>query len=248
MNLRCVVLCIGVSVEAGGVVVPARSQVSGAIDQAELVRRTQQIYDALVPGDRGPATAYYADDVMVYDEKGRAMDKKAALADLDPMPAGYSGTIKVVHPHVIFAPGVAVLGYDLDESETIFGQELHARYHSVDTWLYREGKWQIAMSQTMRYYEDPAVGSTDVGRLDDFTGVYELSPGNRRSVTRVGNDVYLQRGTGAKVKLVPESGDLFFRVGVEGRILFHRDGSGKVDALYDRRNNEDVVWRRVPSS
>jgi hypothetical protein len=174
------------------------------------------------------------------------MDKKALLDDLQPLPAGYSGVIKVVHPHVTFAPGVAALAYDLDETETIFGQELHARYHAVDTWLYRAGKWQIAASQTMRYYEDPAAGSTDPAHLDDFAGVYELAPGSRRTVTHLGPDIYLQRGSGAKVKLLPESGDLFFRAGVEGRILFHRNASGKVDALYDRRNNEDVIWRKLP--
>jgi hypothetical protein len=32
---------------------------------------------------------------------------------------------------------------------------------------------------------------------------------------------------------------------VEGRILFRRADNGKVDALIDRRNNEDVVWKRV---
>jgi hypothetical protein len=31
---------------------------------------------------------------------------------------------------------------------------------------------------------------------------------------------------------------------VEGRILFRTDGSGKVNALIDRRNNEDVIWRK----
>ncbi len=218
---------------------------SPAIDQAELVRRTQQLYDAIPPGDQAPSKSYYAEDAMVYDEKGRSMNKKALLDDLEPMPAGYSGVIEIVHPHTTFAPGVAVLAYDCDETETIFGQELHARYHSVDTWLYRDSKWQIAVSQTMRYYEDPAVGSTDAARLDDFTGVYELSPGNRRTVTRADGEIFLQRGTGAKTKLLPESGDLFFRTGVEGRILFHRNASGKVDALYDRRNNEDVVWHKV---
>jgi len=216
-----------------------------AIDQAELLRRTQQIYDSIPAGDQAPWKAFYAEDAMVYDEKGRAMNKKALLDDVQPMPAGYSGVIKVVHPHVTFAPGVAVLAYDCDETETIFGQELHARYHSVDTWLEREGKWQIAVSQTMRYYEDPAMGSTDAAHLDDFTGVYELALGNRRTVTREGNDIYLQRGTGGKVKLLAESGDLFFRAGVEGRILFHRNATGTVDALYDRRNNEDVVWRKT---
>jgi hypothetical protein len=222
------------------------TQTTSTIDQAELVRRTQQIYDAIPPGNRGPATSFYAEDAMVYDEKGRAMNKQAVLDDLQPMPAGYSGVIHVVNTHVTFAPGVAVLAYDCDESETIFGQQLHARYHSVDTWLYRQDKWQIAASQTMRYYEDPALGSTDAARLDDFIGTYELAPGNRRSVTHVGNDIYMQRGTGTKGKLLPESGDLFFRAGIEGRILFHRNAAGKVDALYDRRNNEDVIWRRLP--
>jgi hypothetical protein len=217
-----------------------------SITEAELVRRTQQLYDAVAPGNQAPWKAFYADDAMVYDEKGRSMDKKALLADLDPMPAGYSGTIKVVHPHTTFAPGVAVLAYECEETETIFGQELHARYHSVDTWLYRNGAWQIAASQTMRFYEDPAAGTTDPARLDDFTGTYELSSGNRRTVTRQGDDLFLERGTGTKTRLVPESGDLFFRPGVEGRILFHRDASGKVDALYDRRNNQDVVWKKVP--
>ena len=222
----------------------AQPPAAPSITEAELLRRTQQLYDALPSGDRKPWDTYYADDAMMYDEKGRSMNKKALLADVEPMPSGYSGTIKLVHPHTVFAPGVAVLAYDCDETETIFGQELHARYHSVDTWLYRSGKWQIAASQTMRYYEDPALGVTDPAHLDDFVGRYGLSD-NRRVVTRDGNDLYLQRGTAAKAKLLPESGDLFFRAGVEGRILFHRDASGKVDALYDRRNNEDVVWKRV---
>jgi hypothetical protein len=216
-----------------------------SIAEAELVRRTQQLYDAVAPGNQAPWKAFYADDATVYDEKGRSMDKKALLADLDPMPVGYSGPIKVVHPHAIFAPGVAVLAYECEETETIFGQELHARYHSVDTWLYRNGAWQIAASQTMRFYEDPAVGRADPARLDEFAGSYELSAGNRRTVTRQGDELFLQRGGGAKLKLLPESGDLFFRPGVEGRILFHRNASGKVDALYDRRNNEDVVWKKV---
>jgi hypothetical protein len=245
MSFRRVIHCVFLALGAGAVATPAKLQAVPAITQAELLRRTQQLYDAIPPGNQAPARSYYAEDVMVYDEKGRAMNKKAVLEDLQPMPVGYSGVIKVVNPHLTLASGVAVLAYDCDETETIFGQELHARYHAADTWLYREGKWQIAVSQTMRYYEDPAAGQTNPARLDDFTGVYELSPGNRRTVTRSQNDIFLQRGTGAKTQLLPESGDLFFRSGVEGRILFHRNTSGKVDALYDRRNNEDVIWRRL---
>jgi hypothetical protein len=48
-----------------------------------------------------------------------------------------------------------------------------------------------------------------------------------------------------KEPLFPETSDLFFRKGVEGRILSHYDANGKVDTLIDRRNNEDVIWRKT---
>jgi len=225
--------------------VPAQSSESPTISEIELVRRTRHLYDSLPSGDRRPWQAYYADDAMVYDEKGRSMDKKALVADVEPMPGGYTGAITIEQPHAIFSPGVALLAYVCNETETVFGQVLHARYHAVDTWLYRNGTWQIAASQTMRYYEDPAIGISDPAHLDDFIGVYELSLGNRRTVSWDGYDLFVQRGASQRTKLLPESGDLFFRAGVEGRILFHRDATGKVDALYDRRNNEDVIWKKL---
>ena len=129
MNLRRAVSCLSflcLALAARAVAARAIAQDSPAIDQAELVLRTQQLYDAIPSGDQAPWRSYYAEDTMVYDEKGRAMNKRALLDDLQPMPAGYSGIIKVTHPRATFAPGVAVLAYDCDETETIFGQELHA--------------------------------------------------------------------------------------------------------------------------
>lgn len=243
MRVRAAV-CLSVVLAVPSLVRAATTS-PGMITQAELVSRTQQLYDAMGSGDKKPWMDYYADDAMFYDEKGRSMDKKALVADIEPLPAGYTGVIKVVNPHVVFAPGVAALAYECDETETIFGQVLHARYHSVDTWMDRGGRWQIVMSQTMRYYEDPAAGYSDPKRFGDFVGTYELTPGTRRSVVRDGDDLYVERNSGAKTRLIPEAGDVFFRAGVEGRVVFHRDASGKVTALYDRRNNEDVVWKKV---
>jgi len=125
------------------------------------------------------------------------------------------------------------LSYDANETETMFGQKETARYHTTDTWLRRNGEWQIIATQAHRYYEDPAIGKTD-----------ELAPGQTRTVSIENGKLFIERN-GKKEELLPETSDLFFRKGVEGRILFHCDSTGKVDALIDRRNNEDVVWRRV---
>jgi len=81
--------------------------------------------------------------------------------------------------------------------------------------------------------------------LNDYLGAYELSEGNVVTVTRQGSDLYAQRNSGKPYLLLPESTDLFFRVGVEGRRLFHRDAAGHVDMMIDRRNNEDLLWKKI---
>ena len=136
-----------------------------AITQEELVRRAQELFDAVVPGNKEPWQKYFADDCIFADEKGRNLNKAQLVADIAPLPKGYSGTIKIAKPRSRIHGDTAILSYDLDETETIFGQNLTARYHVTDTWLRRNGVWQIASSQAMRYYEDPAVARIDPKKL-----------------------------------------------------------------------------------
>lgn len=235
------------------------------ITQDELVRRTQELCDAIAPGNQAPWKKYFADDCIFSDEKGRTMDKAKLVADITPMPAGYSGAIKIANVQSRIFGDTAVLSYDLNETETIFGQKETARYHTTDTWLRRNGQWQIIASQAHRYYEDPAVAdpsqllnsasamSVRLGprtSTSSFVGTYELAPGQTREVTAENGKLFVERKgkkeqLNRKEQLFPETSEIFFRKGVEGRILFHYDANGKVDILIDRRNNEDVVWKKV---
>src|SRR5438046_5533123 len=214
------------------------------ITQDELVRRTQELYDAIVPGNQAPWKKYFAGDCIFADEKGRLLDKPKLIADITPMPTGYSGAIKIEKPQSRIIGSTAILSYDADETETIFGQNLKARYHVTDTWLQRNGNWQIVASQAHRYYEDPAVGKADSKKFTDYIGAYELAPGQTRSVLAEGDKLFVERN-GKKEQLLPETSEIFFRKGVEGRILFRYAAAGTVDLLIDRRNNEDVVWRKT---
>jgi hypothetical protein len=216
-----------------------------AITQDDLVRRTQELFDSVASGDQTPWKKYFADDCTYFDEKGRSMDKAALVADVTPLPAGYSGSIKVGKAQSHIEGDIAILSYDTDEKETIFGQELTARYHETDTWMRRNGQWQIVAGQVLRYYEDPAAGKVNPGSFAEYLGTYELAPGNRQTISTDGGLVYRQRGDRPRDQLIPEATDIFFRKGVEGRILFRHGDDGGVDALIDRRNNEDVVWKRV---
>jgi hypothetical protein len=226
--------------------VPHAAGAEEKMTQDELVRRTQELFDAVVPGNQEPWKKYYADDCLFADEKGRQMDKTKLLADISPMPKGYSGTIKVVNPMSRIIGDTAILSYDCDETETVFGQHLTARYHGTDTWLRRNGAWQIIASQTMRYYEDPAIGRADPAKFGEFSGVYELAEGQMRKIFVEGGSLFVERN-GKREQLIPESADIFFRKGVEGRILFRLGSDGKIDALIDRRNNEDIIWKKKKS-
>jgi hypothetical protein len=215
------------------------------ITQDEVLRRTQELFDSVAAGDQTPWKKYFADDCMYFDEKGRSMNKAALVADVTPLPAGYSGKIKIRNAQSHIEGDLAVLSYDTDEQETIFGQDLTARYHETDTWMRRNGQWQIVAGQALRYYADPAPGNVDTAKFREYVGTYELAPGNTLTVSTDGKLLYRQRGDRPKDRLIPEAADIFFRKGVEGRILFRHADNGKVDALIDRRNNEDVVWKRV---
>src|SRR6266567_803912 len=241
------------------------------ITEADLVHRTQELYDSIVTGNQTPWKKYFADDCTFSDEKGRTLDKTKLVADISPLPKGYSGAIKVENVISRIIGDTVILSYDANETETIFGQNLRARYHVTDTWLRRkvewsdrderhgrqsrkgtrssdagaaEIQWQIIASQAHRYYEDPAIGKADGKKFPDFVGSYELAPGQTRSVSVEGENLITERN-GKKQQLFPETSEIFFRKGIEGRILFHYDANGKADALIDRRNNEDVIWKKT---
>src|SRR5690242_18347438 len=92
----------------------ARAAEPTHITQDELVRRTQRMFDAVVPGDKAPWIEYIADDVIYFDEKGRLHDKKSLVDDVSPLPKGYSGSIKVMNPKSHIEGPIAILSYDSD--------------------------------------------------------------------------------------------------------------------------------------
>lgn len=241
MKILFILLINGLLLFVGGCY---RRPSGASITQDELVRRTQELVDAVAGGDRRPWKAYFADDCLFFDENGNNMNKEALVAGIVPLPAGYSGNIKVENVKSHIEGSVAILSYDLDETEIAYGQEMKARYHETDTWMRRGADWQIVAGQVLRYYEDPAPGVSDVKKYPEYVGTYEAAPGKTVTVSLLDGHLFFQRGERTKQELIPEAEGIFFRKGVEGRTLFRRGTDGKVEALIDRRNNEDIVWSR----
>jgi hypothetical protein len=221
------------------------AQETGTLTQDELVRLAQQRMDAIAAGNPKPFEEQFADDALIFDERGRSMDKAALLKDTTPLPSGYSGVIKVVNPNIRTAGDAIVFSFDQDEIEIIFGQVDTARYHETDTWVKRHGGWQIIAIQVLRYYEDPPSGQADVSKYPKYLGTYQLGPTGRLTISQEGSNLYSQQVGKKKQTLIPEATDIFFIHGVEGRELFKFDEKGNVVAFIERRNNEDIVWKKL---
>jgi hypothetical protein len=131
-----------------------RAGESASITQRELVHRTQELLDGIVTGHRQPFERYFVSN-----------HRKALVADITPLPPHISATLTLTHPESRIVGDTAILSYDMDETETISGQAMQARYHATDTWLRRQGIWQIVAEQVMCYYADPASGTPEIGLL-----------------------------------------------------------------------------------
>ena len=90
---------------------------------------------------------------------------------------------------------------------------------------------------------DPA--SYDPARFDDFAGRYALdaAPGVTLSFTRDGDRFFTQVSGQPQVEIVPTSDSSFALTAVDARVVFHRDGEGRVDGVTLHQNGENHATR-----
>lgn len=218
---------------------------AGRMTQDKLVRLTQERMNAVGAVNPKPFAEQFADGALIFDELAPAMDKAGLLKTITPVPKGDTDTLDVVNPASLRVGDTIVFSYDVNDTETIFGQPIKARYHETDTWVRQNEKWQIIAEQVSRYYEDPVPGKADLSKYPLYLGRYQLGPRLTLTISQEGSSLYAQ-GIGKKKELlIPEAADIFFRNGVEGRELFKYDDQGKVVAYIQRDNNEDIVWKKL---
>jgi hypothetical protein len=221
--------------------------VSGSRHDADELRHiSQSMMDAIAIGDTATWSHYLASDAVLTDEEANVRDRAATLENLKPLPRGYSGWICVESPRVTIHGDASVITYAVMETESVLGQTLHTHFYTTDTYIREFGQWRLLGSQTGVIPSEHTATAVSPGLLNDYVGRYTLAPGADYVVTRDGDRLFGQRTGHAKEEMLPLGVDRFFRTGaVRGERVFRRDANGRVDAMLDRRDNNDLVWRRV---
>ena len=229
--------------------ISAQNNVKSSADietEKELVRIGQELYDAIAIGNKVPWENYVADDVIYTDENWHILTKKDLLDGLSPLPKGYSGSIRMTNVQCRINGDAAVLAYRALEEEYVFGQKLTPIYLVTDTYFKRNGRWQLTASHVIVMPSERKSVLVDPKFYQSLVGTYELSTGVTYRITLEGKKVIGQRSGRAKEELVAADDNTFFRKGtIRGEKVFTRDESGRVIAMLDRRENNDLLWKKI---
>jgi hypothetical protein len=221
-------------------------QGSGADAERDLRARTQELLDAIAPGQVEVWRRLLHERMIHVDENGIVRTKEQLLASLTPLPPDLQGRLRVAAFQVQAHGDVAVATHEDDEELVYFGQMLRSRFRTTDTWLRTPEGWRLIASQVLAVPVDPPSIVLDSKTLCAYEGVYALTPAVTATIRCRGGELAVERTGRPTATYRPETSDVFFAPGEpRTRRIFQRDASGAVTGFVDRREGHDIVWRKL---
>jgi ketosteroid isomerase-like protein len=215
--------------------------------QALIQHQTQELMDALPPGNAAVWEKYLDPDCVYVEEDDTIKSKAGMVKEVEPMPKGLGGNIVVEVLRFHREGDIAVMVTRDHETENYFGQTIHAEYLTTSTWRKRKDGWKLIAAQVLAEPIDPPAITLPPAKLADYAGSYKLRDSD------VIYTVALTDGklTGNRVGRPPtvlnaEASGVFFLTGQpRSRKIFVRDAAGHVTGLMDRREGRDIVWEKI---
>ncbi|HEX2061205.1 MAG TPA: nuclear transport factor 2 family protein [Thermoanaerobaculia bacterium] len=215
--------------------------------EAELERMTNELLDAIAPGDVAVWKRYAHDRLVFVTEDNRVLTKAALLEEMKPLPKGLVGKLEVSSFQAEVHGNVAVTTYIADEWLDYYGQIIENDFRISDTWLKTGAGWRLIASQILAVLFDPPSIALPRETLCEYNGTYRLTPEIVTKIACTDGGLSAERTGRRPVTMKAEVRDVFFEPGrPRSRRIFLRDEKGAVIAFVDRREGLDVRWTRVP--
>ena len=211
-----------------------------------LRKMDQELLDAIAPGDRNAWDSVISPDFLYADENNQVFTRAEFLKQLAPLPKGATGSITIdsYQAHRL-ADTVVVLHRD-NETEMYFGSELHAQYLMTEVWQMLDGQWKLRSVHCAAVPTDPQTVQLSTQEMDQLTGTFQAGS-LTYVIRRDGNRLLGGRKGQKEFELKAETRDVLVIPGqFRNRKVFFRTESGIVSGFADRRENRDLLWRKLP--
>jgi hypothetical protein len=215
---------------------------------AELRRLTQEHLDAIAPGNVDVWRKNLHADVVHVDENGTVRGKDELLKELQPLPAGLVGSLRVDKFQATLVGDTAVATHEDLEKLDYHGQKIVSRWRTTETWLRGADGWKMIGSQTLALLDDPPPAAARANGSCEYRGFYELTPEIRTELRcALDGDLRSMRPGRPDQTYRAEVADVYFQPGQpRTRRIFERDAQGRVVSFVDRREGHDIRWKKLP--
>lgn len=213
---------------------------------ALLKQKAQALQDAIAPGHADVWAAILDDQMVMSDENGVVMGKAAAVKQIVPLPPGASGHINVTAWQARTGGTTAAATFIADEYENYHGQRLHAQYLTTTSWVKRPSGWKLLSMAVLALRQDPPAMTLPAALSDQYVGKYSGGPGLSYIISKKGGRLMGAREGRPAAELKAELADVLFVPGQPRiRDIFQRDGNGRIIGFVSRREERDVVFKRI---
>lgn len=198
-------------------------------------------------GDKALWAPYVAAGYLIATPTGTIQTREQVMDGFEPPRAGYHDEFTFHDVHVRRDGDTAVMSYVIDEYEFWDDQKyVVPKLRKTDTFVLRNNRWRLLASQETFMpapYKEVAV-DPDIYR--SYVGRYRLMRSLAYDVSVQHGRLQLKESDKARPKLLrPMSADTFFTDGESARIIFVRDGKGRVSHFLIRDNEYDIKVPRV---
>ena len=132
------------------------------------------------------------------------------------------------------------------------GQEYNIQSRYTDTYVKRNGRWQVVASHLTAIPQPPppppaaapSAAKVDPKVFDDYVGQYDASFGVL-TIFKEGDRLYGEPTGQSKEELIPESETVFNVTNVGAKVTFVKDASGKVTHALINFQGQEIQAKKI---
>lgn len=215
-------------------------------DERELRRLEDEWLGSYLRGDRATFDRIVTDDFTGTDESARVRNKAEERELIQPPPASIKSSLTNEDVRVrIYGDAAIVTGRIVVKTQLPDQPEIGFQSRFTDTFLKRQGRWQVAARHYSRLPPERTTVKLDPKVYDDYVGQYELAPNFVLTVTKEGDKLMSQATGQPKFELLPESEIAFFIKGISALLIFMRGQSGDVNRMITVQDGRIISAKRI---
>jgi Domain of unknown function (DUF4440)/Domain of unknown function (DUF3471) len=214
-------------------------------DEQELRNLENEWLSVYISGDKATYDRVVSDDFTGTDESAIKRDKSQDRALLPAAPTS-GGVAFNEDVRVTLYGETAVITGRIVTKLKVGNQEFPGfSTRFTDTWLKRQGRWQVVARHYSRVPLERKVIKLDAKIYDEYIGEYELAPSFVFSVFKDGESLFGQAAGQPKMELHPESEIVFFLKEPPALFLFVRNEKGQVAQMLTIQDGRVTAAKKI---